>query len=136
MSSRGGAVSDGPAAIGLSGARDGPGRRHMQQIQRARILVATAQAAYEFGARYLTVANVLERAGVSRRTFYELFDDCEDCLLAAIEDSMERAGRRMRGAYETAPGAWRGRTRASLTALLGFFDEHPCAAHLLIVEWP
>ena len=41
----------------------------------------------------VTVAQVVERAGVSRRTFYEVFEDREDCLLAALEEGIARVSR-------------------------------------------
>jgi AcrR family transcriptional regulator len=31
------------------------------------------------------VVDVIKRAGVSRRPFYEFFDDKEDCFLAAFD---------------------------------------------------
>jgi AcrR family transcriptional regulator len=135
MPRRGAATSDGQASVLPSGVRDSFGHGHMEQIQRARILAATVQAAYELGVANVTVANVVERAGVSRRTFYEIFSDCEACLLAALEDGLTRAGERVLLAYETEQGAWRLRIRAGLVALLEFFDERPQIAHLLVVEW-
>lgn len=40
-----------------------------------------------------SVADVLERAGVSRRTFYELFSDKEDCFLATLRAGVGRLQR-------------------------------------------
>jgi AcrR family transcriptional regulator len=107
----------------------------MEQIQRARILAAAVHAVCELGVADLTVANVVERAGVSRRTFYELFGSCEACLLATLEDALARTRERVLPAYEREQGAWRRRMRAGLLALLEFFDERPQVARLLIVEW-
>jgi AcrR family transcriptional regulator len=39
----------------------------------------------------MSVARVTGRAGVSRRTFYDLFEDREDCFLAAFEEALARA---------------------------------------------
>ncbi len=47
----------------------------------------------ERGAANVSVAHVVERAGVSRRTFYELFADREECFLAAFDDAVSRASR-------------------------------------------
>lgn len=104
-------------------------------IQRGRLLAAAARAAAERGAAEFTVASVVQRAGVSRRTFYELFRDSEDCLLAAIASAAGEAETHAAAAYDAARGGWRERVRAGLAALLAFFDERPVLARLLVVEW-
>jgi len=52
---------------------------------RGRMLEAMAQAVAVKGYAGATVADVVSRAGVSRKTFYEHFTDKEDCFLAACE---------------------------------------------------
>ena len=116
-------------------AREGSDSSYVTEIQRARLISAFVRAACEEGVATVTIASVVERAGVSRRTFYEIFDDCEDCLLAALEDTLARASRRVLQAYEAQQGAWRTRIRAGLVALLVLFDEQPQLARLLVVEW-
>jgi AcrR family transcriptional regulator len=110
-------------------------RSHIGRIQRARLLGAMVHAAYELGASNVTVATVVERAGVSRRTFYELFSGCEDCLLAALEYAFQRVSASVLPVYEVARDGWRARIRACLSEMLAFFDEQPHIARLLIVEW-
>jgi AcrR family transcriptional regulator len=102
-------------------------------IQRARILGALAEVCVECGAPGLTVARVVERAGVSRRTFYELFDDCEDCFLIAFDHGIECVTERVTTAYRS-ENTWRTRIRAGLSALLNFLDEEPYTARLLVIE--
>ncbi len=92
-----------------------------------------AEVASEQGAVSATVARVVARAGVSRRTFYEVFDDCEDCFLSTLEEGVARASECVLPAYQTA-GEWRERIRASLIALLRFFDEEPFLGRVLVVE--
>jgi AcrR family transcriptional regulator/DNA-binding MarR family transcriptional regulator len=103
-------------------------------LQRARLLVAMVQATAELGAGSVSVSDVVGRSGVSRRTFYELFRDREDCLLAALEDALARASERVTLAYGDASGSWAGRLRRSLGELLAFLDCDPAARRLLIVE--
>jgi AcrR family transcriptional regulator len=67
------------------------GRERVTEIQRARILGAMVKESAERGAGNVTVAHVVERAGVSRRTFYELYSDREACFLAAFDDGVSRA---------------------------------------------
>jgi len=94
---------------------------------------AMAEVSAERGAANVTVAHVVERAGVSRRTFYELFTDREDCFLAAFEEGLARIAARVVPAYEQ-PGKWPERIRASLVELLSFLDDDPGTGRLVIVE--
>lgn len=115
---------------------DGPVHEQVTEIQRARVLSAMMRVACEQGAANVTVARVVANAGVSRRTFYEVFTNCDDCLLAAFEQALARASAHVLPAYEAAGAEWRGRIRGALAALLTFFDEQPHIARLLVVEWP
>ena len=103
-------------------------------VQRARILAAMVQVVAEDGAGAVTVARVVSRAGVSRRTFYELFGGCEECFLAVFEDALSRAGRVVSGAVASTPSVWREQVRAGLSALLSLFDEEPPLGSLLVVD--
>jgi AcrR family transcriptional regulator/DNA-binding MarR family transcriptional regulator len=109
------------------------GRGQVSEIQRARMLTAMMQEISERGAANVSVAHVVGRSGVSRRTFYEIFEDREDCFLAAFDDALEHVGTVVVAAYE-GPGSWRARIRAALTALLECLDYDPATGRLLIVE--
>jgi AcrR family transcriptional regulator/DNA-binding MarR family transcriptional regulator len=85
------------------------------------------------GAASVTVARVIARAGVSRRVFYELFADIEDCFVATFEWAIEQARLRAVEAYG-AEDTWRESIRSALAALLRFFDEQPLLAQLCIVH--
>ncbi len=108
-------------------------REHVSEIQRMRILAAMAEVASERGAGSVTVAHVVARAGVSRRTFYDLFADREECFLAAFEEAIGRVAAQVIEAYE-AQSTWRERVRAGLWSLLVFLDEEPAQARLCVVE--
>jgi AcrR family transcriptional regulator len=114
-------------------AADGLPREHVSEIQRMRILSAMAEVASEKGAGSVTVAHVVTRAGVSRRTFYDLFADREECFLAAFEEAIDRVSAQVIEAYE-AQSTWRERIRAGLWSLLVFLDEEPATARLCVVE--
>src|ERR1700735_501209 len=60
-------------------------------VQRVRMLTAAAPGVAEAGYGGMSVARVTSRAGVSRRTFYDLFEDREDCFLAVFDDGVARA---------------------------------------------
>jgi AcrR family transcriptional regulator len=102
-------------------------------MQRARLTAALVQVVAEHGAQGLSVARIVSRAGVSRRTFYELFDGCEDCLVAGFEDCFQRTAARVLPAYES-ERRWRDRVRAGLVEMLQAFDEEHGLARVLVVE--
>jgi AcrR family transcriptional regulator/DNA-binding MarR family transcriptional regulator len=85
------------------------------------------------GASSVTVARVIARAGVSRRLFYELFADIEDCFLATFDWAVEQAQAGAVEAY-TAEDGWRDAVGAGLAALLRFFDDQPLLAQLCVVH--
>jgi AcrR family transcriptional regulator len=97
------------------------------------MLAAMVETCAELGVTKVTVADVVSRSGVSRRTFYEVFTDRDDCFLAALEDSIACAGRYVLRVYET-PGTWQERMREGLQAFLRFLDDDPGRARLLIVD--
>ncbi|HWX87972.1 MAG TPA: TetR/AcrR family transcriptional regulator [Solirubrobacteraceae bacterium] len=128
------ARNDKPAAP----ARPRPGRESLPRdevddIQRARILSAMVEVAAVQGYLGAAVAPVVARAGVSRRTFYELFDGREDCFLAAFDWGVEQARRVMVEAYSTGR-SWRERARHALAALLVFLDSEPELARACVIE--
>ncbi len=91
-----------------------------------------AQAVGDQGPELVTVAQVIAIAGVSRKTFYELFEDRNDCLLAAIERAITLA--RDTVVEAGAPNErWVDRMRAGLLALLEFFDSEPRLARLCVI---
>lgn len=108
-------------------------RRRVADVQRSRLLAAIAEVCAEQGAPNVTVAHVVSRSGVSRRTFYDLFEDRDDCFLAAFDDAIARAAEYVLPAYR-ARGAWRKRMRASLEAALQYFDDEPFRGRLLVAE--
>jgi AcrR family transcriptional regulator/DNA-binding MarR family transcriptional regulator len=121
---------------GLLGHRDGQGAAHerVMGIQRARMLAAMAEVSSELGAANVTVAHVVARSGVSRRTFYEQFADREDCFVAAVEEALRCAARYVVPAYGAGGCRWRDRLRSGLIALLSFLEDEPYLGRLLIVQ--
>lgn len=106
----------------------------VKAIQRERMLAAMLVTVNEIGYRALTVQDVLGRAGVSRPTFYEQFEDKEDCFLAAFDASAKRLRKRLAAALEEADEGWRPWLRRGLEALLRFIAEESHAARTVIVE--
>jgi AcrR family transcriptional regulator len=105
----------------------------VKAVQRERLLAAILRTAAELGYSEFSVQDVLDRAGVSRPTFYEHFENKEDAFLAAFEAAGSRLRERIEAASEGA-GSWRDRLRLALEELLRFVREEPDAAITLVVD--
>jgi AcrR family transcriptional regulator len=110
------------------------GGPQVSEVQRARMLNSAVQVVAEYGYGRMSVSRVISGARVSRRTFYDVFSGREDCFLAVFEDALARVEGIVMRAYEADGGGWREKTRAGLSALLGFLDEEPGMRALLIVD--
>jgi AcrR family transcriptional regulator len=106
----------------------------IRTIQRERLIVAMLNAAAELGYLETNVQDVIDRAGVSRPTFYEHFSNKEDCFLAAFDSSAERLRKMIRGAAREGGDVWRDRVRFALAALLRFASREPDTARTMVVE--
>lgn len=102
-------------------------------IQRERLIAAMLNAAADLGYRETNVQDVIDRAGVSRPTFYEHFANKEDCFLAAFDTTANRVCGRVEALAMNGP-TWRDRLRLGLEELLRFAVAEPDAARSLIVE--
>lgn len=105
----------------------------VRAVQRERLLAAMLRATAELGYRELSVQDVLDRAGVSRPTFYEHFENKEGCFLAAFDVAAARLRERLEAAAEEGE-TWRERLRPALAELLRFVVEEPDTAMTLIVD--
>jgi AcrR family transcriptional regulator len=103
-------------------------------VQRERLLAAMLRAASELGYRETNVQDVIERAGVSRPTFYEHFANKEACFLAAFDATATRLRDRIGAAARKGGDSLRDRLRFGLETLLHFTATEPEAARTLIVE--
>jgi AcrR family transcriptional regulator len=115
--------------------RHGLSREKVTQSQRRRIIEATIEAVAERGYQDTRVGDVVERAGVSRATFYSLFDDLEDSFLVAYDDVASRLFATTSAAFNEDPEArWAERIRAGMSALLELLASWPAGARFAIVE--
>ena len=123
-----------PAARLPSG-RHGLPREAVVASQRARLIEAMVNVVSVKGYAATTVADVVERAGVSRRTFYEQFADREACFLAAYDAGLAAVLARIGAAAADGPDpGWRDRARAGVEAFLGLLASEPAFARALQVE--
>jgi AcrR family transcriptional regulator len=120
-------------AIEVHKRRNGSPRHQASELHRARILSAMVQVASDHGTESATVARVIARAGVSRKTFYDLFENRRDCLVAVFEEAVAIASKRASAAYDP-EARWANRVRAGLLALLTLLDEESELARLCVAH--
>jgi AcrR family transcriptional regulator len=101
--------------------------------QRERLLEAAVRVVAEKGYAATTVAHLTREAGISRTTFYAMFEDKEACFLAAYDGIADALVRRIAKAYE-AEERWPQRARAGLAALLEALAGEPAIARLALVD--
>jgi AcrR family transcriptional regulator len=106
----------------------------VRAVQRERLLAAMLRAVSELGYREANVQDVIDRAGVSRPTFYEHFTNKEDCFLAAFDTSAARLRAAVGAAADRAGDNWRDQVRFGLETLLSFMSSEPETARVLVVE--
>lgn len=80
-----------------------------------------------------SVTVVCARAGVSRRTFNDLFESREECFLAVLDDGLAQVSALLVRAFDRA-GDWREGLRLALGDLLLLFDRRPELARVWLVE--
>jgi AcrR family transcriptional regulator len=105
----------------------------VMELQRARLLGAVVDATWEVGYARVTIAQVISRARVSRKTFYCLFDDLEGCVTVAFEQVIAEARTLAREAYARESG-WCEGVRSALYNLLVAMDEKPALAWIFLVD--
>lgn len=114
--------------------RHGLSRAFVISNQRERIIESIAHVCALKGYQATTVEDIIADAGVSRRTFYDLFKDKHHCFVCAYELVIERVFDAVDAAYWAGERAWPERIASGLTALLELFAAEPVFARLVIVE--
>jgi AcrR family transcriptional regulator len=100
---------------------------------RARLLDSLTELCYEVGYRQLTLAALLERAGVTSTVFHRYFSDLEDCFCAAYVRPRDELIDQIEAAIADKP-AWRDRIRATAYVMVRFLARDPGVTHLVSIE--
>ena len=106
----------------------------VREAQRARMLSAMVQAVGDKGYARVAVADVIERAGVSRKTFYEQFANKDDCFLAAYDASVDELLAKIDDALEAIAPDWFAAHRAAVETYLDTLAGGPAFAKALLIE--
>ncbi|HVD40131.1 MAG TPA: TetR/AcrR family transcriptional regulator [Solirubrobacterales bacterium] len=113
--------------------RHGLPRELVERSQRERLLAAVVRVTAANGYESTTVGDILGEAGVGRESFYELFDDKLDCMLAAHKILVDDLEQRVQAAYGE-EGPWPERIRKALAVTLDWFASDPTIARFTLVE--
>jgi AcrR family transcriptional regulator len=133
------ALSAREAEVGVEPAQrklsPGPGRLRKEVVahQLTRIHRALIDIVAEQGYKALKVRDVVRRAEVSTRAFYELFDSKEDCFRYSYDRLIARATRRMLAAQVGEPD-WRRRASLIVDEFAGQVEQDPKGARLALVD--
>lgn len=100
--------------------------------QRERLIAGIVEAVAEHGYNRTTIAAITKAATLSRRTFYEHFDNKEDCFAAAYEATLTYV-REATLTAATEQEEWPERVRAGLSDLLTALASHPELARLFLI---
>jgi len=104
-------------------------------ITRARILQAMARAVAEQGYASVTVADVVKAGHISRRTFYEHFDDKDRCFVETYRTGCENGIAQIDAALRKLPDPdWRTRLWVSLETYLEILACEPHFARVLLID--
>ncbi|HEY1688083.1 MAG TPA: TetR/AcrR family transcriptional regulator [Solirubrobacteraceae bacterium] len=109
------------------------GGNGIADIQRSRLVSAASSVVDELGCDGASVLRITARAGVSRRTFYEIFENRDECLLAAFERGLQQATSEL-AAAKLHDLPWRERIRGGLWVILCMLDREPALARLCVMH--
>jgi AcrR family transcriptional regulator len=101
--------------------------------QRDRVLTAATEVIAKRGFNATTVDHIVSAAGIGVGTFYDLFDNKEDCFLQAYDRIVAEAQERI-AVQIPAERPWSEQACAGLRALLELIAERPLDARLTLVE--
>lgn len=104
---------------------------------RERLVCGMNAAVAEKGYGATTIADVVRHARVSKRTFYEQFDDKEACFLAAFDAASAHVIGAMTSAADAAAGAgrpWQERVERVTAAYLDAMAAKPELTQVFLVE--
>jgi AcrR family transcriptional regulator/DNA-binding MarR family transcriptional regulator len=107
--------------------------RLVAEMQRSRLLGAAVRVLEDQGYEHATVAHITQRARVSRRTFYELFANREQCVAAVLRDAAEQVRAELERA-DLAGLPWREQVRGGLWTILCFLEREPALGRVLVVH--
>ncbi len=103
--------------------------------QRARLHAAMIELVVDDGYEALTVRQLVQRAGVSTRAFYQQFRTKEECFLGTYDLLMAQMARRIAAAY-AGERSWHRQLHLAFEVIAREVAKDPRAAQFALVEAP
>ncbi|HEX5925142.1 MAG TPA: hypothetical protein VFY45_15025 [Baekduia sp.] len=101
--------------------------------QRDRLVAAMGELTAEVGASTVGVHHVCQRAGVSRRTFYDVYADRDACFLDAVGEAQNRLVAHVAAAVAQAGAEWEDRVVAATRTVVATLCADRILGHLCVV---
>ena len=121
------------ADVKLSSGPHGMPPEIVKGIQRDRLLKATAEVVAHEGYAATTVRKLLAHSRTSRRTYYALFTDIEECYLAMFAELAQQMRARFAAGFERGADPSE-RVRLAIESLTELCGSEPDAACACLVE--
>ncbi|OLR93626.1 TetR/AcrR family transcriptional regulator [Actinokineospora bangkokensis] len=123
-----------PSADLLPSGRHVLSREEVEVAQRRRLLRSALEVVAEHGYAKATLTEFVDQAAVSRRTFYEQFENKEHCFATAVALYTTAAHQVLADLVHTTPDPdWQGRLRAGVHGYLDFLAAHPAYTRACLV---
>lgn len=108
-------------------------RDEVESSQRSRLLRATIEVVFEHGYADATVSEIVTRARTAKRTFYNYFDDKQDCFVATYDTFSNVFLREVAQALDPeSPPALR--IEQGIGAFVGVLAANPQVARVCVVD--
>jgi AcrR family transcriptional regulator len=101
--------------------------------QRDRLVAAMGELTAEVGAPTVGVHHVCQRAGISRRTFYEVYVDRDACFMDALGEAQNRLVAHVAAAVAQAGPDWEDRVVTATRTLVTALCADRVLGHLCVV---
>jgi AcrR family transcriptional regulator len=108
-------------------------REELLAIQREQVLIAATGVFAKRGYQQTTIDNIVSAAKGSVGSFYQRFDDKEDCFVSVFERIVD-AGRARIAAATAGSESWAEEAFLGLAELLAILVEEPLAARIVLIE--
>jgi AcrR family transcriptional regulator len=123
-----------PGPLGPQG-----GGVYLSRVQYTRLLDAALAVVAEESVKRLSATRVAGQAGMSTKTFYDLFADREDCFLAVFDRAVDELAAAAGPAWEAegaggVEGEWVERVRGALVVLLATLEREPALGKVVFLE--
>jgi len=100
-------------------------QKALAEAQRQALVDGFCHAVEQRGIGGATVVDIVRHARVSKRTFYQHFDDKDDCFIATYRELSEQTMQAIAAAVDGAGSSWEAQMAAAVKVYLEMLDARP-----------